>query len=308
MKRLDEFRIYYNHTIHPELMRMERRRKRLLRLLFFSLLMLVALLVFALSIGIWVVTLALMVPLGLYMAYLLYRVRRFVLTFKPRVINLLLDFIDDGPNKGVLTYEARGRISPEGFFQSRLFETEAPYYEGEDYIRGKVGEMPFELCELDVREISPVRTRLETVFKGIFLVARFPEESEGTLLVWPRSKKAGLTHSIRELTFEGAVNVDHEMLNPEFRRKFISYAEPDTYVAGLLTRPMQDAVMDYVSQTGKPMFMSFQGQDIYLAISQPRDMLEPNIWRSNLSFHLLREFFEDVNLMLRIVEEFDQAH
>ncbi len=308
MKRLDELRVYYNHTIHPELLRMERRRRRLLRLLFFSFLLLLGLGAFALYVGLWVISLALMIPLGLYLAFLLYRVRRFVLTFKPRVMNLLLDFIDDGPNRGTLTYEAKGRLAREAFFESRLFETPAEYYEGEDYIRGKVGEMPFEMCELDVREISPVRTRLDQVFRGIFLFATFPEEAEGSLMIWPRRQQTALTRSIREVTFHGGVNVDQEILNAPFREQFISYAMPDTYVAGLLTPGMQEAVVEHIAQTGKEMYLSFQDRKIFLAIAEPRDLLEPSLWQSNLSFHLVRSFFEDINLMLRLVEAFDQAH
>ena len=40
MQSLNDLRIFYNHTIHPELMRMERRRHRLLLFLGFSFLLL----------------------------------------------------------------------------------------------------------------------------------------------------------------------------------------------------------------------------------------------------------------------------
>ena len=41
MRRIDEFRLFYNHTIQPELVRMERVRKRLLFLLTISAVVLV---------------------------------------------------------------------------------------------------------------------------------------------------------------------------------------------------------------------------------------------------------------------------
>ena len=98
IKRLEHFRIYYNHTIHPELLRMERLRIRLLRLLFFSTLFMLGVLLFGFYINILALTLMLAIPLGGYISYLIYRMQRFRLTFKPNVVSLILDFIDDGMN------------------------------------------------------------------------------------------------------------------------------------------------------------------------------------------------------------------
>ncbi|MCA9406835.1 MAG: DUF3137 domain-containing protein, partial [Candidatus Omnitrophica bacterium] len=59
---------------------------------------------------------------------------------------------------------------------------------------------------------------------------------------------------------------------------------------------------------GKDMFMSFINREIYAAVSEDKDILEPHFFRSNLSFDLVRSFFEDINLLLRIAEDFDQTH
>jgi len=308
MKQLENFRIYYNQTIHPELMRMERSRRRLLRLIFFSCLALAALLGFQFYIGILFLSLLLMLPVAAYLFYLLYRVRKFVQTFKPNVMNLVLDYIDDGLNRGTLMYDPKQKIEKRRFLGSRIFVSPAPFYEGEDFITGKVGEMDFQLCELDVREVSPVATRLDFVFKGVFLYAHFPEEAEGEIIAWPRAYKHYHTRSIRDFTWHGASNVDHEILHAPFQQHFITFATEDTKVASLLTLPMQEAVVEYMEQTNKEIYLSFHDQELYIAVTEPKDILEPYIFRSNLSFELVREFFEDVNLLLLIVEEFDKTH
>jgi hypothetical protein len=308
MKRLEEFRKYYNKTIHPELVRLERRRLRLLRLLFFSGLILVGLVIFQFYLQVLVLTLVLLVPVFVYMSYVVFRIREFIRTFKPQVMNLVLDFIDDGPNRGELKYDAAGKLPRERFLASRIFVSRAPFYHAEDYITGQVGEMPFELCELDVREISPVRNRLDFVFKGVFLYAVFPEESEGEVVVWPREYQQYHTRAIREFTFRGAQNVDHEILNDRFRKKFLTFAMPESHVAAIVTEPMQEAIVQYIERTGKEIYAAFFDQDIYIAVSEPKDILEPYLFRSNLNFELVREFFEDVNMLLEIVEEFDKTH
>jgi hypothetical protein len=308
MKRLEEFRIYYNQTIHPELLRLERRRLRLLRLLFFSSLLVIGLIAFELYIGILAITLFMMIPIGLYITYLLYRIREFVQTFKPNIMNLILDFVDDSVNYGTLKYHPKRSISKSTFLGSRIFATKAPYYRGEDFIEGTIGAMRFELCELFVQEISPVRSQLDYVFKGVFLHAHFSEEISGEVIIWPRAYRQFLTRSIKAFTWDGAENVDYEILNDRFREQFITYASPDTHVVGILSDPMQDSLVQYCDQTGKEVYISVMDQEIFAAITEPKNILEPHIFKSNLSFELVREFYEDIYIILSIIEDFDQTH
>lgn len=308
MKQLDEFRIFYNKTIHPELLRMERLRIRLIRLLFFSILMLIGIILLEIYLQLLIVTLFLSIPIALLIAYLTYRIRRFRKTFKPNVMNLVLDFIDDGLNRGTLLYDQNKSISRETFFRSGLFVSKAPFFKGEDFISGKVGEMDFELSELDIRQVSPVSNKLDQVFKGVFLHAFFPEETKGEIKIWPRERFHHYSRAVKAFTWNDGIDVDHEIMNDWFRAQFVTYALPDTHVIGILSDPMQEALANYVYETGKELFMAFSDQDIYVAVTEEKDLLEPNILRSNLSFELVREFFEDVQLLLRIIEDFDQTH
>ncbi len=306
MKRLDEFRIFYNKTIHPELLRMERSRNRLLRLLAFSAFLLLCIIGLQVYLGIFALTIFLCIPIVILMGYLGARIRRFVTTFKPTIINLILSFIDDGLNVGTLSYQPKASIPKETFDESGLFVDITSFYRGEDHISGRVGEMDFEMSELDIREVSPVSNRLVTIFKGIFLRAIFNEETEGEIKVWPREKMQYYSKPIKAFTWDGAINVDYEIMNDEFRDAFVTFGREDTKIVSILTDPMQQAIVDYAFETGKELFMAFKDQEIYIAITEPRDLLEPYIFSSNLSFELVRGFFEDVKLLLEIVEEFDR--
>jgi hypothetical protein len=303
-----QFRIFYNHTIYPELKRLERLRRRLLGLFAIAAVLLFGIIIFEVFLNIWVVTLLLTIPTSLFVVYLGYRMRRFVQTFKPQVMQLLLEFMESLPNINKLAYDPRGGIDIGEFYESQLFTSNADIYETEDFIEGMVGEMDFCLCELNVRETSKVRNRTNHVFKGVFLHATFTEETEGRILVWPREFKQYLSKSIRNFTFQGGINVDHEVLNEEFRSVFMTYALPDTHVISILSRPMQDAIVEYRRETGKEIYMSFMDEEIYVAIAEPKDILEPYIFKANTSFELVREFFEDIHLLLKVVEDFDQTH
>ncbi|MFZ2901292.1 MAG: DUF3137 domain-containing protein [Saprospiraceae bacterium] len=308
MRRLEEFRIFYNHTIHPELMRLDRHRKRLLWLLFFSLLFLTGIFIFDMVVGVWLITLLLSLPAGIYISYLAYQIQRFIRTFKPRVVNLILDFIDDSVNYGALSYDAKGGISKKTFIESMLFGAAPDVYQAEDYIKGSIGSITFELCELNVREESRVRSRLNYVFKGIFFHAVIEESLQGTIIIFPRGYRQYLSRAIREAVANGAKNIDMMMRHKEFRESFISYATKDARVRDLLSEDMQRILVNYRDETGKEIYISFIGKDIYLAVTEHKNILEPYLFRSNVSFELVREFYEDITMLFEIVEDFDKLH
>jgi len=305
MKRLEAFRIYYNHTIHPELVRMERKRKRLLLLLFMSLFLLMIIIFLQFYLNILVISLFLMLPFGFYITFILFRIQRFKSTFKPHVVNLLLDFIDDGMNYGTLKYNSKRFISKERFMASRIFQTPATQYVGEDYINGKIGELDFEMCELNVRELSKVRNRLNYVFKGVFMHTTFNKPMRGEVLILPREFKQYLSRSIKAVNRTGSIEIKG-FLTPRFNESFITFATKNANVSGILSESMQNAIVDYRLTTEKEIYVSFRGEDIYIAITEPKDILEPYIFRSNVSFELVRDFFEDIHMLISIIEDFDK--
>lgn len=306
MRRLEDFRIFYNHTIHPELLRLERKRKRLLFLLSTSILLLSAAILVQFYVNVLVVTLLLLIPIGVYITYVLYRIQRFRSTFKPHVVDLILDFIDDGLNFGTLKYDSQRFIAKERFLASQLFATEAEQYIGEDFISGKIGELDFELCELNVKELSRVRTSLSPIFRGVFLHTVLNASLSGEIIVLPRELKPYHSRSIKAFNSRGGNQIE-DGLNDSFKKSFMTFRTKDASLASVLTKDMQDTILKYRLESQKEIYVSFIQNEIYIGISEPKDILEPFIFRSNVNFGLVREFFEDIDLLLDIVEKFDQT-
>ena len=303
MKRIEEFRIFYNHSIHPELLRMERKRRRLLRLLAGSVVLLVVITFLGFYIDIIVITLFFVLIIAIYIRYLWQRVQQFILTFKPNIMRLILDFIDDNINYGTFKYSAKKSLPKSVFLASKLFVTPAPLYEGEDYIEGKIGEIPFEMCELNVQEYSKVRNRLKYVFKGVFLHAIFHLSLYGTILIWPRELREHLSIAIKEFTLIGGRNIDRMISDRRFREHFVTFASNDADLDNLLSPQMQRAIVNYRESKDKPIYISFVGKNIYIGVTEYKDILEPNITATNVSFELVKEFFEDVSLIISILED-----
>lgn len=310
MRRLDEFRLYYNHTIHPELLRQEKKRIRLLRLIFFSVILLIGLFILEFYLKALVFILFLFIPIGLYIGYLLYRVRKFVQDFKPKVVNLLLDFLDDGLNYGTMSYDAKRFISKKTFLSSMIFSGNAPVYHGEDYIKGKIGEINFELCELNVKDYSKVRNRMVSIFEGIFMHATFNDKSmKGSVVIIPDEHRVRLARSIKAFNRKGAREILDGTLNRNFELVFDSFVgKGGARIELLLSKAMQDSMLSYHERTGKDVYISFIRNEIYIGVSEPKDILEPYLFRSNLSYDLIREFYDDIDLLISIVEDFDKNH
>lgn len=306
--RISEFRIFYNTSIRPELVRMERKRKRMLLGIFGSVFVLLLIMLLFAWIDAGFVVLYLAIPVLFYLSTLYFRVQSFKEKFKPAVVSLVLDFINQSPNYRELTYRADKMVGKDRFARSELFVGRNVTYEGEDYIKGLVGEMPFELSELYVQEISRASNRMELIFGGIFIHAIFNEESHGHLVAWPRSEMRYLRRSIREFIARGGMDAEIELQEPAFREHFVVYAKQNTVVHNILTQPMQKALTNFIEETGHDLYFAVHDQNVFAAISHDRDLLEPNIFSSNLNFGLIREFYTDISLMLHIIQDFDQTH
>ncbi|TNE49786.1 MAG: DUF3137 domain-containing protein [Bacteroidetes bacterium] len=309
MRVYHDFRIFYNQNIHPELLNLEQRRRRLVRLLSLSAFLLTGVLIVQSYVQILVVTLLLLIPVGLWIAYLGFRVQVYFQEFKPRVVGLILDFIDNDINYGSFQYDAKGGISKDKFLSSKIF-THLDEYVAEDLITGQVREMPFELCELQVREFSDVRTRLDYVFRGVFLYGDFRRvDMQGGILLLPDAYRKYLSRSERAFHLIGGRRVRNHLL-PEFETFFDTYATPNVRLREILSEDLQRAILRFrqrfqEANRDKEIYLSIIGDKLYIALTQDKDLLEPSLFRNTVSFEVVREFYEDINLLLEIVHEMD---
>ena len=306
--RLPEFRRYYNTAIRPELLRLEGLRKRILWGMGLSLLGIVTVAIAFLYYDLGFLLLLLAMPVAFYTGWLYLRIERFRQSFKPAIVQLLLDFINESPNFRSLTYDAKRPILRDRFEHSGLFRPDPDSYRAEDYIRGLVGEMAFEMGEAYVQEISPASNRLQLVFSGLFVHAVFNEVTQGQIAVWPRRGLRRLKRTIDAYIARSGRSADVEILNEGFRETFAVFAHPGTKVAGILTPPMQDALLAFHRREERNLYFAVHDRDLFIGLEHGYDLLEPRFLRSNLSFQLIHRFYVDIMLMLTVIQDFDQTH
>jgi hypothetical protein len=304
-----DFRLFYNQNIHPELLHLEQRRRRLVRLLALSGVLLAAVVAMQIFVNVFVFTLLLLIPVAMWIAYLVFRVQVFYQEFKPRIVGLILDFIDNDVNFTFKDYKPKGSISKKQFLESRIFTT-ADDFAGEDLIRGQVRETPFELSELRVQEFSPARNKLDYVFRGIFLIGDYKRwDLHGGVLVLPDAYRKYLSRSERAFHLVGGRRVTENIL-PEFEVFFDTYATPDIKIHEVISEDMQRVILKFRQEfqkqnRQKEIYFSIIADRIYLALTQDKDLLEPSLFANNANFEMVSEFYSDIRLLLEVVLDVD---
>jgi len=206
-----------------------------------------------------------------------------------------------------LVYQYDKMIAQSTFRNSGIFNLTPTIYEGEDYISGFIGTATFEMSELYVARLSPVRAIYETIFRGIFFKANFFYDVGGGLVVFiPQEERQELSETIRGITSRGGQRIN--LPTKEFNEAFVAYAESSIDVNSLLSQNAFKTIMDYKKRSGKKIYVSFLNGYVHIAITESKDILEPKILKSNASFKLIREYFEDILLIMSIVEDFDLNH
>lgn len=299
MQDLQAFRRYYNDHLHTELLNFERQRKRLVWLIVGLGGAFVALSVFVISLGVVALSVFLLIPLYILVTFLRGKIHDFKNTFKPAVINSILKFIDP-----TLRYYHGDWIPRDTFLRSGIFPFNPEIYKGEDYIMGKIGEVFFELCELEIYHTSTIKGKLIKWFEGIFFHANFHNNAKGKIVLVPRSEWQSFIKTIKGFTKYGGYEVKG-LGTPEFQKEFIIYAEKDAHYRELLTPELLATIANYRIHSNKQVYVSFVDTHFYIAIAEPYELLEAHIFFSNLDFDLIAMFYEELYLFTRIVEDFD---
>ena len=68
--------------------------------------------------------------------------------------------------------------------------------------------------------------------------------------------------------------MDEFLHNQNFSDLFLTYATEDAALHSLLPTSMMEALIDYQNRSQKEIYLSFIGKDIFVAVTEPKDILE----------------------------------
>jgi len=227
--------------------------------------------------------------------------KSYVMEFKLTIIQRIVNFIDEN-----LSYSARGHIPKSTFVASQIFKTKPNRYKGDDYVSGKIGETRTEFSELhaEYESGSGKNRSRHTVFKGLFFIADFNKHFTCRVVVLPDTAEK-LFGAFGKLLQSWNIARDQivKLEDPEFERNFVVYASDQIQARYILSMSLMERIVDFKMKTGRPIYLSFVGSNVFVAISYTRNLFEPRLFRTILDFELVQEYFEDLQLAVGIVDD-----
>lgn len=297
-----KFRRYYNDHMHRALIGFERKRKQLLFFMFVGCVVMLVASVFVLTLDLFVLSVVIIIPWLLLLRLYQYQANQFTAGFKPIVVQSILEYMDVN-----LTYYHKDFISKDTFVRSGIFPQTPELYYGEDYIMGKIGEIFFEMCELQLYHTSHLKGKLEEWFSGIFFHANFNTPFKGRIIMVPRVDWQLFIPVMKNFTKYGGYELK-DTGNEVFDREFLVYIDREVHYKDILTPELIQAINEYHLKSGKKVYASFYNSHFYMAIDQPENLLEASVWHANLNFELIAAYYKELLFFTEMVRDFDITH
>ena len=313
MKTLEDLKEFYKTTLIDDLRPLEASRKSLVN----KFMVAIAFILGGIVIGFAVIGAAgapapviFLVPIiiGGILTGIIFSVmsKGYVQEFKGTIIGNLVKFLDDN-----LAYSQSGRIPQSTYMASKIFTRRPDRYNGDDHVTGKVGATQIEFSELkteykttSTNSKGQTSTHWHTIFKGLFFVADFNKHFACETIVLPDTAQklfGRLGQKLQSLNvFRGQLI---KLEDPEFERLFVVYGNDQVQARYILSTSLMERIMQFKTKSQKPIYLSFVGSKVFVAVSYTKNLFEPKIFSTLLDFGPIRQYYEDLQLAVGIIED-----
>jgi hypothetical protein len=185
-------------------------------------------------------------------------------------------------------------------------------YHSEDYVSGSVGKTKVEFSEVhseyktEYHDSKGHRHEVwHDIFRGVFFVADFNKEFKGLTLVLPDTAQKMFGDMIGSFFQKHSIGRPDlvKMEDPEFEKLFVVYGNDQVEARYILSPALMQRLVEYKKKTGKTLHFSFCKSKVYVAIPYNKDLFEPRIFRSIVDFDEVKGYFEDLQLVVSMVED-----
>ena len=198
---------------------------------------------------------------------------RFTSDFKAAIIKKIIDHVYPG-----LVYKPDECITTQEYKTSSLYRYRFDYFDGDDYIEGVIGNVPFHCSELHT-ECDFAGNRQITIFKGMFFVATINSRFSGGTYVWPRNTpQLQLATSIMDEDYRLLPMprvVDVHFNDPGFTEYFRVCSTWPSQANEILTAEMRSNLLNIGKAAKLPVSFSFAAGKCFIGVPFAEDLLEP---------------------------------
>ena len=317
MKTIQEFESFFRNSMYEDLSHLEQRRKRILkfayRAIFLSIILIAATVALAIAVfqeneyfGLIILAgVVISIVIGIIYFRVKGRDKTFYNDFKEKVINALVKFISPD-----LVYNAKNHIGLDSFQRSRIFLTGVDRYRGDDMVEGKIDKTQIWFSEVNAeykRTTTDSKGRTKTtwhrIFKGLFFIADFNKHFSTSTVVLPnRLGRGGFARFFQKMNFARKEKLV-SMEDLDFNKYFVVYGEDQIEARYVLSTSLMKRITDFKKSHKNPVFISFVNSFLYVAIGHNKDLFEPSYFKRLNRFEIVKEYFEDLQLAVGIVED-----
>jgi hypothetical protein len=307
MKTLQDLREFYNTALSADLNALEAKRKSVLQKLTYAGVVIGILAVIVLdlllqNVGSFPAILFPLIGAIVLFAFIASLFSKgYVREFKTTIIQKIVKFIDEN-----LNYAPHRCIPKSVFTASEIFKTRPNRYKGDDYVSGKIDTTQIEFSELhaEYESGSGKNRSRRTVFKGLFFIADFNKHFTCKTIVLPDTAEK-LFGSFGKM-FQSWNVLRGQLIkleDPEFERFFVVYGDDQIQARYILSTSLMERIVNFKRKTDRPLYLSFVGSKVFVAVSYTKNLFEPRLFRTILDFELVQEYFEDLQLTIGIVDD-----
>ena len=322
-KTLAQFKQFCEQNLLAELKALERKRQYTLRTIFGSIIFCLAFIwVFCLAWA-FVTTNQTTVNPDFYSFCLVFAVPVWVifcqgcihnyrLGFKRNIIESIVDFMSDEDRQ--LNYAAHlflenkrqtiAALSRSQILPDRLREPD--YLEQEDCVYGTIGNTDLFFAEIFAEDHygshlneygKETYRRRKTLFHGLFFEAKFTKNFACRTFIIPNDVRGRITALN---SWRGEVI---KLEDPEFARLFCVYGDSQVESRYVLSTNLMRRLVEFRHKAGRKISISFVDGFVYFAIPYRYRLFEPKLLTNMMSFTPLKEYFQDLQLAISIVED-----
>ena len=308
MKTISELTDFYYKTLYPVLLKLEEDRKNIKKRII-SVAILYTLIVF----GVFFAILGhfnfeAFIYVGIFYVATLASIYRYLISdytsdFKAKIIAPLIYEIDKN-----LNYLPKLHIPTTEFNHSQLFINRPDRVSGNDYVRGKIDDIEIAFSDFHAEKKykdSKGRESWETIFQGLFIISDFHKEFHGRTIILPDTAQSLFGNLIGSWLQANNFSRNEliKMDNVAFEKEFVVYGTDQIEARYILTHTLMQKLLNYKKKTKHPIYVSFIGGKIYMAIEYNDDMFEPSIFHSLLEYKIAMKYVATLHLAIGIVEE-----
>lgn len=310
MKSVSELTDYYYKVLYPTLKKLEKDRKNLRHRIFlvgtaYTLFFFVIAMTVGKSLNFGADFLAILIFAYFGGGAFVYKflIKDYTDEFKNKIIHPLITEIDNR-----LSYTHFLHVPQYLFERSQLFTQNIDRMSGNDYVKGVIDGVNIEFSDLHAQKRhkdSKGRESWSTIFRGLFIVADFNKTFNGRTVVLPDTAQSSFGDLIggwlqsKNMGRDELVKLD----DGEFEKKFVVYGSDQIEARYILTHSLMQRILNFEKKSKHPLYISFVGRSIHIAINYDRDLFEPSVFSSLLEYKIAMEYVQTLHMVIGIVDE-----